>query len=697
MVVSGGSEHPYAVRCTKMGGRTWCRRVLVAAAIVVSSGCSVAPSPTPVEFSSPIPTPTSTISPMATPMPSPTSPPTLSTDSGPTLPPTEGPTRRPGPTPTLDSTPAPTAIPNERTVLTTDEIFPEPPDRDLYELTRSLILKSSAPIPRVVSPDPVSYKEGRRDTFWLTDHQELRTYSKEATLRLVSPHAYWYVEEGLRVSQKDIVKAARIFGEEIYPAITSVFGSEWTPGIDNDPHLTILHARLQGVAGYFSSVDEYPSSVHRYSNQREMIYLNASSLGVGSRQYLAVLAHEYAHAVHWNGDPTDETWITEGLAELASAVAGYRPAHREAFLRSPTTSIVNWPEHLSAHYGAAFLFFDYLTAHYGTGDDLALLVTEPRDGIRGINAYLARLGHDKTFRQVFKDWVVANYLDEPGGGRYSYPNDEVKVRVSDRIDKYGARESSIPQYSAEYTAVDTFKGDVKVRFKGERETSLLPVSLDGERCWWSNRGDSISSSLTRTLDLSRVDGATLSYRIWFQVEEDWDYGYVEVSSDGGITWDIMEAPGTSPQNLLGYSFGPGYTGASDGWLQEEVDLSRYAQQKVLLRFHYVTDQAISYTGLCIDSISVPEIGFYDSGQGEDGWLAEGFVRTDNHVPQDYIVQVIEVGERTTVREMVLDSDNRGELTIAGLENLDEALVVIAALAPKTLQDAEYGLTIEPAP
>ena len=588
--------------------------------------------------------------------------------------------------------PSPTAA--EPAAIPTDELS-QAPDRDLYDLARALVLKTAEPVPIMANPRPVSYEEGRQDTFWLADLDDLAAYTRRATLELVSSHAYWYVEEGRRVSRRDLERAARVFEEEIYPRVTAAFGTEWSPGVDNDPHLTILHAHLRGASGYFSTIDEYPKEVHQHSNEREMVYIDIGSLAVGTREYLSVLSHELQHAVHWNGDRTEESWINEGLSEVASSVAGYKPANLSAFLSFPNVSLVNWPDHLAPYYGASFLFFDYLVSHYGNRDDLSALVREPADDIQGLNSYLARLGHDVTFRDVFRDWVVANFLDEPGDGTYSHPGKDARVRAVARMDGFGQRESSIPQYSAEYTAIDIFKGDVRVRFQGQGENSLLPVTTESEGCWWSNRGDSISSTLTRPLDLSGVESATLRFRVWFEVEKEWDYGYVEVSRDEGVTWDIIEAPGTSPRNPLGNSFGHGYTGESGSWLEAEVDLTAYAGQRVLLRFHYVTDGAINRSGLCLDRISVPEIGFADTGMESDGWQVDGFVLTDNIVPQEYIVQVIEVGDENVVREMVLDETNRGEVVVTGLEHLDDLVVVVAALAPKTLQDASYILALEP--
>ena len=582
------------------------------------------------------------------------------------------------PTSTPEATPTPTHL--------APGAFPNAPDADLYELARSLLLKTDEPISKVVNPRPVSYSEGRVDTFWLADLVKREAYASQATLRLVTTHAYWYVEEGVDASQQDLEKAAGIFEGEIYPRVTAAFGTESTPGVDNDPHLTILHARVKGADGYYSAPDEYPSSVNQYSNQREMIYVNAGLLKGVPDIYLALLAHELQHAIHWNGDPSEENWVNEGLSEVAVAVAGYRPTFQASFLRSPTISLINWPDQLAPYYGGAFLFLDYLATHYGSRAGLTAFVNEPADGIQGIDDYLARQGHDVTFRDVFKDWAVASYLDEPGGGPYSYPDREVRVTVQARLDGFGERASSIPQYSVEYWAIDKIKGDVRLRFRGQDETALLPVSLDGESCWWSNRGDSISSTLTRPLDLSAVSKATLRFRIWYDLEEEWDYAYVQVSSDRGSTWDILQTPHTSPRNPLGNSFGHGYTGRSDGWLREEVDLTPYAGKQVILRFHHVTDGAINAIGLCLDDISVPEIGFSDRAQGGSGWRADGFLRTDNLVPQDFIVQLIEVGDRTRVREMELDENNQGELVIRGVEELDEAVVVVAALAPKTIQE-----------
>ena len=574
--------------------------------------------------------------------------------------------------------------------------LPDPPGRDLYRLASQLLPNVPAEIPRVVNREPRSYSDGRQDTFFLMDLENLEVYTSQFELRLVTPHAYWYVEEGLNVNQRDLERSAEIFEEEIYPRVTAVFGVEWSPGVDNDPHLNVINARLRGVDGYYSFGDEYPESVSRFSNQREIIYVNTGNMRVGSPRYHEVLAHELQHAVHWAGDPTEETWINEGLSELAASLAGYRSGSGRQSLRSRPVSLVHWPLSSLAtgtSYATASLFMHYLWEHYSRGDDLRALVSQQEDGIAGIDAYLEASGYEERFRDVFRDWAVANFLDEQRGP-YSYGDLQVRTNVLAFVDGFSQLTSEIPQYSVEYVGLTTADEPIRLRFRGSTVVPLLPTDVGPQGCWWSNSGDSISSTLTRSIDLDGVSQAILSYQVWYNLEENWDYAYVELSVDGGRTWKIMETANTSPENPVGNSYGPGYTGDSGGWLSESVDLAAFAGRgPVLLRFQYVTDDTLNGAGICFRDIAVTGAGF-DSAA--NGWEPDGFILTHNRVTQDYIVQVIQVGEENRVTNLVLDKSNTGEMTIAAPRDWDRLLVAVAALAPKTRVGAPYTLTVEPA-
>lgn len=583
--------------------------------------------------------------------------------------------------------------------LTSTSIEPAP-DRDLYQLAAELKLHiDPASISRVVNPEPVSYQQGREDTFWLVNFRDLELYQSQFELRLVTPRAYWYVQKGQRILQSDLVQAAKDFEDTIYPQVSAAFGQEWSPGIDNDPHLNIIHAPIQGVAGYFSSSDEHPISVYPNSNQREVIYINSRALKVGGSSYLEVLAHELQHVIHWANDGSEETWVNEGLSDLAVSVAGYRVSNISRFLRSPTTSLVNWPldnSNVLAHYGGSALFFNYLLEHYGSDEGLIDLVKEPADGIAGIDAYLAKQGFGTTFKQVFGDWVIANVLDQ-SPGRYGYQELDVQVSIKKTLNGTGKLDSEIPQYAAEYIELTSNRNSVRIKFDAPPVNRLLPTDVGEPGCWWSNSGDSINSTLTRNVDLRGQTQAELTYQVWYQIEEDWDYGYVEISTDGGRFWQILETPITSPRNPVGNSFGPGYTG-NRGWTTENLDLSPYAGQEIQVRFQYVTDDAINGIGLCIRNLSLSPAGI--DGDDHNGWVPNGFFLINNRVRQDYLVQVIQIDRDNQASVVTLEQDpahpGTGTLVVDSPQLLNRLLVVVAALAPYTLEPAPYTLTVEPA-
>ncbi len=72
--------------------------------------------------------------------------------------------------------------------------FEPAPDRDLFQLAMELIWPPGSPdIPRVFNPEPVSYSQGSKESFWLIRFLALDVYEAEFELRLVTDQAYWYI------------------------------------------------------------------------------------------------------------------------------------------------------------------------------------------------------------------------------------------------------------------------------------------------------------------------------------------------------------------------------------------------------------------------------------------------------------------------------------------------------------------------
>jgi hypothetical protein len=578
------------------------------------------------------------------------------------------------------------------------------PSRDLLDLARRLNGLQTTP-PDPVNPAPQDLAVGDRHLFHVImmpspgqgGDVPPRPLEVWATLRAVTPRAYFYVQDGEVVSQDAVDQAGQTFEDTVYPTVTRAIGRERSPGIDNDVHITILNGRLEGASGYFSDPDECPHQIAPLSNEREMVYMDLS-LDLSSEVYTSVLAHELQHLIHFNGNRYEDLWINEGVSVVAGALAGQSSSFGDTFLKQPDTQLTEWNASGDnyAHYGAAGLFFRYLTLESGGVDTLHDLVFGREKGITGINDFL-RLHGGSDFDRLFAEWVVANYTGAAG----SYPSSSQGIDLSETLEGTADGAGQVHQFAADYIEVDT---PGTFSFDGAESIPLLadePHSGSGQ--WWSARGDSIDTTLTREVDLSGVATATLRFWTWFDIERWYDYGYVEVSTDGGDTWQVLPGRRTTEDDPVQQSYGPGYTGKSGGgsrpeWVEESIDLSPFAGQKVLLRFEYVTDGGLNTTGWAIDDLSIPETRFSDDAESAGGWAASGFQRITGPIAQRFVVQVIETGDQTQVRGIALDAANDATIDLRGPDQgVTKSIIVIAATTETTSEEAEYLFSFVTAP
>jgi hypothetical protein len=577
------------------------------------------------------------------------------------------------------------------------------PVRDRLDLARRFKL-SDQPIPAVVNPTPPAYQPGDQETFWVGESDTLRFFQVTATLRYMGPNSYWWIENGFNVTDEQVEASAETFENAIYPTNRAFFGSEWSPGVDNDPRVHIFIGNVPGVGGYFYSINEYSRLINPYSNEKEMFFININYAGPGSDRLASILAHEFQHMIHWYNDGNEETWVNEGLSELAMALNGYDAGGTErAFAQEPDTQLNAWGQSANEsinHYGASFLFMSYFLERFGE-DAMRQVVAHPANGADGFSQVLAAEGEALGFDDVFADWLIANYLDDPGLGDGLWGYRDLSLDTLSLDDQHGdypvQLESAVSQYAADYIAFDGLEGSLTIEFEGATQVKVVPNEAhSGTYQWWSNRGDDSDMTLTRTFDLSGVEQAALQFWTWYNIEEGWDFAHVEASIDGGQTWDILPARYTTTDNKSGNSFGHAWTGISGGgdtpqWVQEEVDLSAYAGQVVDVRFEYITDDAVNQVGFLVDDIALPAIAYQDDAEaGEGGWQAIGFVRIDNLLPQRYVVQAIELGAEPRVQRLALDEGNQGRLTITDLGAVnDEVVLVVSGITPFTTEIADY--------
>ncbi len=591
---------------------------------------------------------------------------------------------------------------------------PGPRARELDQLVREF-RGVSIPVP-LVQPSPPDLRVGRVDTFWVGQQGSSGHFQVQAEIRRVSRHAYWYVQQGTTMSESALQRASDSFENVIYPGVRRLVGAEPFPGIDNDPRITILNGNVPGVAGYVSSLDSYSSAVSPYSNQREMVYLNTRSLEPGTSTYLGVLAHEFTHVVHGWVSATETTWIKEGTADsVAARVLPDRGVTYSAFLARPDLQLTSWAEGPAgaAYYESAGLFMRYFMDRFGEGA-LRPFLSRPGFGVASIDAFLSMVGEPSRFEDLFGDWLAANVAgSRVSADFFTYPSPLTGAPLTQKLQRGGHIADTVSQFGADYYELGAGVGGV--RFFGAPTVTALPTRPHlGERVWFGGREDSSVADMIRRVDLRGSESAELRFWAWYDLEPDYDFAYVSISSDEGAHWTLLVAPDMSESNSSGNSLGMGYTGKSGGgpvasWVPVTLDLRPYGGQVVLIRFSYVTDDAVTRDGVALDDIEVtsvfPPDGAEADGAEADGaeadgaedesgeWMLTGWSQLAGILPQRWSLQVLLFKGNQVTRE-VIPVDGRGSATWSGAgKSFDRAIVVVAGVTANTLQPASYVLDV----
>ncbi|MCI0553269.1 MAG: immune inhibitor A, partial [Anaerolineae bacterium] len=462
------------------------------------------------------------------------------------IPPTDNPVT-PGPTVEVERPPA-DSISTETLETLGNTLVP---DNDPYEIACRLqnVCNVATTVPSK------QYQLGDQETFWVTNVDTVENFQATATLRYVSPHVYFWIENGVSYDEGDLKRLGDTFENQMYPTNREFFGSEPNPGIDNDPHIFILYVRGTGAsnAGYFSTPDEYNPLVKEYSNAHEMFFFNADNMDLGAEETYGTLAHEFQHMIHFSTDNNETSWINEGFSMVAELLNDYSIGFDYYYISDPDVSLPDWgadPGSNGPHYGQSFLYLAYFLDRFGE-EATKELVKNPANSLASVDQTLATLnltdpqtGNALTADDVFMDWAATMWLMDGsvGDGRYDYGNypEAPQITVSESISTCpGSASGSVNQYGIDYYTINC-AGDYTLKFNGSTVVGLLPVDANsGKYSFWSNKGDESNMTLTREFDFASVSAPiTLSYSMWYDLETDYDYVFVEASTDGE-TWEIL--------------------------------------------------------------------------------------------------------------------------------------------------------------
>jgi len=299
-------------------------------------------------------------------------------------------------------------------------------------------------------------------------------------------YAYIYVEEGLNdIISQSIIDEASTCVDRVYPRLSNYIADPETRSADSYDKILVIIANITHFAGYFSAAWETGAYGSSYGDNGKL-----DCIVVASESYYVrynawgTIAHEIGHMLSYKfGGGLKEKWLEEGLAEYASYVGEGKlvDSHRTRinyFEEDPGRYSLKWawiPPDLkgrNALYGVSFLFVYYISEKYGGSNTIKKIVTRSGTNLDGAELidYVLRSYH-VTFSDIFKNWVIANYLDDPDvDPLYGYTNLDLQVSTADKTFSWKTVtvRDTVNEWAADYIKITaTNRIYMQIRFRGE--------------------------------------------------------------------------------------------------------------------------------------------------------------------------------------------------------------------------------------
>ncbi|PSL40558.1 immune inhibitor A peptidase M6 [Planomicrobium soli] len=512
---------------------------------------------------------------------------------------------------------------------------------------------------------------------------------KEFTLRSVGKNVEIWVAKDLAYGPKnprpaDVVTQAQVdklrteFDSNIYPKATDFFG---TPD-QLDGSKSPLPKMVGLPEGYYEGSDKvimlvdnvkdegwnnpsYPffvagffwQTLENYTN-RNIITIDTNSWATRLEStFFATTIHELQHLIHADNDPSEETWLNEGMSTFSEFLGGY--GHSEGsinfYLDHPENSLVNWDEHgkaatgpeTIADYGQVYLFTLYMYDKFGQEFIRELAVDGESQGIKSVDKVLKKYGSDMTFTEIYQDFMTALTLDHSNVDS-AYNFDSIDLRAlpvgtdgkvrGKTVDYESAKvfeKEGVPAWGGDFKEFN-FGRDVRgLKFDGadflplQWETVANPLDAS-EQVLHAKNGDEADQALIFGATVP-AENAVLTFDHYYDIEEQWDFAMVQVSTDNGETWKSLENENTRSDVVAdGYPTikenVPGFTGHKLNWSTETFDLSAYAGQEVLVSFRNLTDWGYNDKGWFIKDIQLGD--FFADGSSAEPFQSLGQLKGD---------------------------------------------------------------------
>jgi hypothetical protein len=359
----------------------------------------------------------------------------------------------------------------------------------------------------------------------------------------------------------------------------------------------------------------------------------------------STFAHEYQHLLEYYASPGEANWVNEGLSDYAMRKTGFaKPeipngeigaeGHLQCFygnlgstlggvpLGGPENGLTWWEDQgggeVICDYGAAWSMMEYLEGQFGEAF-MTALHNEDANGLPGLQKVLDRFLTGRKAQDVVHQWSVSIALDSvldaangrgpgrdsaDGRGRdrdfvYQIPTLAAAINW-DNEQSYSS--PGAPPNGADYVRLRDGAGTYlsakqlrELSFSGQKQYAPDPIAwkvVDGALSA-DLTGDLLNTTLARQITVPAAS-PTLTFKGKYDLEEHWDYGFVQISTNGGESYTSIACSNTNSDNVadahpLVQANVPGYSGVQSTFQTETCNLAAYAGKTVVLMFRGVTD------------------------------------------------------------------------------------------------------------
>ncbi|MBT2723564.1 immune inhibitor A domain-containing protein [Bacillus sp. ISL-46] len=233
----------------------------------------------------------------------------------------------------------------------------------------------------------------------------------------------------------------------------------------------------------------------------------------------------------------------------------------------------------------------------------------------------------------FSPWAK-QYFQSTLGGKWTAPTSVNWEEVSTKGTQFLLDQANSP----------LGKNNQAIRVNLPKKKTPVNTPASGSFEFWGGQKDEMDTNMVTDVDLTGKNSATLTFDAWYDIEEQWDFAFVQVSTDDGATWNSLGNSNTRSDVVAeGYptilNSMPGFSGNSNGWQAQSFDLSEYKGQKIKLRLRYATDWGTSNIGFFADNLKVVADGVTVVEDGAESptspFTLNGFSKMDGNKLTDH--------------------------------------------------------------